>query len=327
MRFDLGLGRLPKPVAWALKILVAAACVYLVVRKVPWLSVGPALRQCDFLYIAVSLLLTFAVAGANAMRWKLLLRHPDLALHKYLYFVLLGQFFNLFLPTYVAAEAVKVLAFGRKYGGTQENIGIALITKFTGMSIQMAMGGIGLALYAEELGQRGVFGRIRPGTVTLLALATAALAAGGAIWWFRHSLKAQTWFRTILDIAKDRKLVAQTVFWTAAIQIMAAASSYCLFMSLWPETRFWEVVLFTTLILAALSLPFGFGGVGVREYLNLLLFTDVGGIPAHITFAVNIVGYIPVLATALAGGLWMAFRRGKLALGDSRGPGDGGLNP
>lgn len=319
MKFDLGLGRLPKPVAWALKGLVAAACVYLVVRKVPWASVGPSLRQCDYTYIALSVVLTFAVAGANAMRWKLLLRQPDLALHKYLYFVLLGQFFNLFLPTYVAAEAVKVVAFGRKYGGTQVNIGIALITKLTGMAIQLLMGGVGLALYAGELGERGLFGRVRPGPgmLSLAALTAAGLAAAAAVWWFRHSLKAQTWFRTILDIARDRKLVAQTVFWTALIQIMAAACSYCLFMSLWPDTRFWEVVLFTTLILAALSLPFGFGGVGVREYLNLLLFTDVGGIPAHITFAVNIVGYIPLLASALSGGLWMAFRRARLGFRDS----------
>lgn len=306
-----GKRRIPKPLAWVLKGLVAAACLYMVFQKVPWSDVGPALRRCNFTYVLLSILITYAVVVANALRWKALFRRPDMPLRKFLYFVFLGQFFNLFLPTSVAAEALKVLAFGRKYGSTQENIGIALLTKTTGMAIQLLMGGIGLLLYAGELGDRGLFGRIRPGTASILGLSAAILVGGAAVWWFRHSLKAQTWFRTILEISRDRRLVASTVFWTALIQLLAASSSYCLFLSLWPDTRFWEVVLFTTIILGALTLPLGFGGVGVREYLNLLMFTDVGGIPAHVTFAVSMVGYIPILCIALTGGAWMLFRKFK----------------
>ncbi len=143
-----GKRRIPKPLAWALKGLVAVACLYMVFHKVPWIDVGPALRRCDPAYVLLSILITFAVVIANALRWKALFRRPDMPLRKFLYFVFLGQFFNLFLPTYVAAEALKVLAFGRKYGSTQENIGIALLTKTTGMAIQLLMGGVGLLLYA-----------------------------------------------------------------------------------------------------------------------------------------------------------------------------------
>lgn len=302
--------RLPAPVAWALKALIAAACIAFVVHKVPWSQVGPALERCRYGLIALAVALQFAVAVANAARWKLLARGtPDLPLHKFLYFVLMGQFTNLFMPTYVAAEAVKVFAFGRKYGGTQENIGIALLSRSAGMAVQALMAGVGFALYARELRDRGVFARARLDATTL-GLGLAAIAALiAAAWWFRRGLKAQVWFKTIMSISRDRGLLMRTLGWTLLIQLLAAGSSYCLFLSLWPDTHFWQVVLFTTLILAALSLPFGFGGVGVREYLNLLFFTEVGGIPAHITFAVNIVGYAPVLAVALTGGAWMAFRR------------------
>lgn len=303
--------RLPAPLTWALKLLIAAACVAFVAHKVPWKQVGPALAQCRYGFIVLAVALQFAAAAANAARWKLLARTPGLGLPKYLYFVLLGNFSNLFLPSYVAAEAVKVVAFGRKYGGTQENIGIALLSRSMGMLVQAAMGGVGLALYARDLARRGVFAKAEINGRTLLLIG-AALALGAAIAWaFRRKLKAQVWLRTVVDIARDRRLVAGTLFWTLLIQLLAAVSAYCLFLSLWPDTRFWQVVLFTTLILAALSLPFGFGGMGVREYLNLLLFTDVGGIPAHITFAVNIVGYAPMLAVALSGGAWMAYRKIK----------------
>lgn len=306
-----GSGRFPKPLLWILKILVAAACVAFVIRKVPWQSVGPTLRQCDYAFILFSFLLQYAAAVANAFRWKALLRQPGLALHKFLYFVLLGQFFNLFLPSFVAGEALKVIAFGRKYGGVQENIGIALLSKFTGMLVQLSIGGVGLFLYWKEVREGGLFDRLHLEYPLLLASGVGAAALAGAVWWFRRSLKAQTWVRTIVAISRDRKLLARTVFWTALIQFLAAASSYCLFLSLYPEARFWHIALFTTIILAVLSLPFGFGGVGVREYMNLLLFTDVGGIPAQITFAVGILGYIPVVGIALTGGAWMAFRKLK----------------
>lgn len=301
--------RLPEWASWSLKLLAAAACIAFVARKVPWSQVGPALSYCRYEYVALATAVQFAMAFANAARWKFLARTPGLGLAKYLYFVLLGNFFNLFVPGSVAAEAVKVVAFGRKYGGTQENIGIALLSKTAGMLVQAGLGGIGLVLYAHALAERGVFAKARLEGRALALVAAAAAAAILAVWVFRHSLRAQIWFRTMVSIARDRRLAAGALFWSALIQVGASAGVYFLFLSLWPATPFWQVVLFTTLAMAALSLPFGFGGVGVREYLNLVLFTDLGGIPPQITFAVTVIGYVPMLIVAFSGGAWMAFRK------------------
>lgn len=301
----------PKPVSWLLKASIAVACIFLVIHKVPWKTVYPTLGKCNFWFILLSIALQYAVALTSAIRWKILLQHTELSLKKFLYFVFLGQFFNLFLPTYIAAEAIKVYAFGKKYGGTQENVGISLLTKFSGMIVQIFMGGFGLLLFAKKLKEHDLFSHIKLSTLAFSVGVPFIILALLLFWYWRDKIKTQAWYQTILSILKNRKLFYQNLLLTTLIQFLAAASSYFLFLSLWPDTHFWEVVLFTTIILGMLSLPFGFGGVGVREYLNLLLFTDVGGIPSHVTFAVNIVGYIPVFTIALTGGLWMTIRKLK----------------
>jgi hypothetical protein len=125
--------------AWKtpLKAAVALAAAYLVYRKVPFASVGPAMARCRPEFLVLVVLMNYATSVAQAWRWKLFLRDSDLPLHKFLYFIFMGLFVNLFLPTSLAADAVKVVAFGRKYGDTQRNIGITLLAKAQGMLVQL----------------------------------------------------------------------------------------------------------------------------------------------------------------------------------------------
>ncbi|MDB5049028.1 MAG: hypothetical protein JWO30_2099 [Fibrobacteres bacterium] len=298
-----------KPLINPLKAVVAIAAALLVYHKVPFASVGPAVAKCRLEFLVLVLVLQLGTVLAQAIRWKTFLRGSDLPLRKFLYFVFLGLFFSLFMPSALASDAVKVFAFGRKYGGTQENIGIALLSKLEGMLVQLAFGAIGLALYADELAAKGAFARLhldgRAPAIGALALAAVAISA----WFFRKRWPAQTWLRTMWDLARDRKLLWQTFSLSFAIQSLSALSLYFLMLSLYPPARLWEIVLLSTAAQAVLLLPFAFGGVGVREFLNLLLFTDIAGIPADTVLAASLLGYVPWVLMALIGGTWMAFRK------------------
>lgn len=299
----------PRPWLKPLKAAVAIAAAYLAFRKVPFASVGPAILECRLEFLALVLALQLATLSAQAVRWKLFLRGSGLRLRKFLYFVFLGQFFSLFMPSALASDALKVAAFGRKYGGIQENIGIALLSKLEGMLIQLAFGAIGLVLYADELASKGAFAHLHPDglAIAIGALAVAVLAA--VAWTTRKRWPAQTWPRTMWELARDRKLLLQTFFLSFSIQLLSAWSLYFLFLSVYPAARFWEIVLLITVVQAVLLIPFAFGGVGVREYLNLLLFTGIAGIPADTVLAASLLGYVPMVLMALMGGAWMAFRR------------------
>ena len=298
-----------KPWIKPLKAVVAISALYLVFRKVPFASVGPALANCRLDLLALVLALQIATVVAQAVRWKMLLRGSGLPLQKFLYFVFMGQFLSLFVPSALASDAMKVVAFGRKYGGTQENIGIALLSKLEGMLVQLIFGAIGIALYADELTAKGAFAHLHlNGKLPALSAAAAGVAALLA-WVFRKRWLGQTWLRTIWTLAQDRKLLWQTFSLSFTIQSLSAFGLYFLMLSVQPGVRFWEIVLLTTVTQAVLLLPFAFGGVGVREYLNLLLFTDIAGIPANTVLAASLLGYVPWLCMALIGGAWMAYRK------------------
>jgi uncharacterized membrane protein YbhN (UPF0104 family) len=93
------------------------------------------------------------------------------------------------------------------------------------------------------------------------------------------------------------------------IQVVTIFAMWLLFKSLIPEVRLWQVVLFPGIIQMILLLPISFGGMGVREYLNILFYSDIAGLPRDTVFAVSLLGYVPTLSLALWGWGWMMFRR------------------
>ena len=295
-----------KVLTWA----AFAFALFLVATKVPFRELGPVLKRCRWEFLVGAVLVQYPLAYVQALRWKLLFQKQQLPLHKFLYFVFLGAYFNLFLPSSVLSEAGKVLAFGQKYGDLQENVGIALFNKAIGFFLQFALGVIGLILYAQEFRQKGISLDLhlqRPSLWFAAAIITVIGTYAG--WrWLARGLK-QTWARTFLDLARNKPMLVKTILLTAAIQLLSVLSGYLAFKSLYPEIHFWQIVFFSTIIVAVLLLPFSLGGLGVREYLNLLLYSDIGGIPSGIVFAANLLGYVPLLAAAATGFIWMISRR------------------
>lgn len=302
------------PLVSALKWLVAAVAIYIVANRVSMPGIWPAVKAADPLPLFACLVLVLLVSVLNAYRWKVLLRAPDLGLMKYLYFVFVGHFCNLFMPSSLASEAVKVIAFGRRYGNLQQNVGLTLVARGMGMLGQLLIGAMALALYFRELRDLDLFSRLSINwlwpAIGALGLATVGVLA----FLYRRKLAAQEWVRTVARISRDGNLLAKTAALTAIIQVLSALSGYCLYLSVFPDAPFGKVVLFILIIQAILMIPFSMGGVGVREYLVILFFSDLGGMPPDAAMAANLLGYIPLIILAAAGGVWILFRRHEGAL-------------
>lgn len=297
------------PLVTALKWILAAVAVALVVRKVSIPGIVPALRSAHALPLAASVATIFLASVLIAWRWKTLLEAPELGLRKYLYFIFVGHFFNLFLPSSVAAEAVRVVAFGNRYGNLQRNIGVSLVARGMGAVAQLAVGGLALALYFRELSATGLFRRLQTPWPWLAAAVAAVALGAGAAWKFRTRLRSQAWVSAMIEISRDRRRVAVTAALTVGIQILSALSGYFIFLSEFPHAPFGKVVLFILIIQAILMIPFSLGGVGVREYLVLLFFSDLGGMPSETVLAANLLGYVPLVLLAATGGIWMLYRQ------------------
>ncbi len=301
---------IPGPVLTALKWLLAAEAIWLAARKVSLPGILPALAQARWWVLGLCIFLHGTVSILNAYRWKILIRAEHLGLGKFLYFIFVGHFFNLFMPSSVASEAIKVYAFGRKYGNLQQNVGITLVGRFMGMLAQFAVGAGALALYYRELKERDVFSRSPVVSVWIWILIAAATTAGiSGLYAYRQMLARQPWIKAMMDVFRDGTLVAKTAAVTVAIQVLSALTGYTLYLCVFPQAPLGKIVLFILIIQMILMLPFSLGGVGVREYLVILFFSDLGGMPPDASIAANLLGYVPLVLFAAIGGAWILFRK------------------
>ena len=298
-----------KPWINALKLILTFTAVILIARRVDLSSLLPTLRQCRGGYLLLSLAAQVGVSFLFAWRWRLMLHIPGLRLRKYLYFVYLGYFFNAFLPSTASSDAIRVLAFGRKYGAIQASIGVNLLARGMGLLFQILVGAAAVAIFRDQVRQLHLMRKIafdyRAGLAMLALAALLAIVA----YRFRGALARQKWVLEIGRVLADRRLLLQGAVVTLMIQLVSMLGLWLMFRSLYDGVALWQIILFPAIIQTVLVLPISFGGVGVRDYLNILLYSEVAGIPRDITLAVSILGYLPTVLFALAGWIWMVFRR------------------
>jgi glycosyltransferase 2 family protein len=286
----------------------------LIARKIDFHTLVPLLKQCRWEFLLLSALSMVAGSLLATYRWKILWNRPELAFRKYLFFVYMGYFFNSFLPSAAISDTIRVLAFGHKYGSLQQNIGVNLFARGIGFAMQLGFSVLSLIYFRQDLQQLDFFHRMKWNSFSVALASACLLAAVGAAFFFRAWLFRQPWMLEIGRLLKDRRLVVITIILSALLQFSSILSTWLVFLSVYPEAKLWQITFFLAIIQIILILPISFGGLGAREYLCILFFSDIGGMPKDSTFAASILGYIPVLTLALAGGLWMAFRKHKLAL-------------
>ncbi|MEO6097428.1 MAG: lysylphosphatidylglycerol synthase transmembrane domain-containing protein [Fibrobacteria bacterium] len=286
----------------------------MIARKIDFHTIAPLLKQCRWEFLLLSALSMVAGSLLTAYRWKILWNRPELAFRKYLFFVYMGYFFNSFLPSAAISDAIRVLAFGQKYGSLQQNIGVNLFARGIGFAMQVGFSVLSLIYFRRDLQKLDFFQSMKWNSLSV-ALAFVILVAGiGAAFFFRVKLFRQPWMLEIGRLMRNRRLLFITIILSALLQFSSIISTWLVFLSVYPEAKLWQITFFLAIIQIILILPISFGGLGAREYLCILFFSDIGGMPKDSTFAASILGYLPVLSLALAGGLWMAFRKHKLAL-------------
>jgi uncharacterized membrane protein YbhN (UPF0104 family) len=297
-----------------LKWVLTLLALILIVRKIDFHAIVPLLKQCRWEFLVLSALSMVGGSLLAAYRWKILWNRPELAFRKYLFFVYMGYFFNSFLPSAAISDTIRVLAFGHKYGSLQQNIGVNLFARGIGFAMQVGFSVISLVYFRRDLQQLDFFQHMKWNSAGI-ALASACLLAGiGVAFYFRARLLRQPWMVEIGRLLRNRRLLSITIVLSALLQFSSIIGTWLVFLSVYPDAELWQITFFLAIIQIILILPISFGGLGAREYLCILFFSDIGGMPKDATFAASILGYLPVLALALAGGLWMAFRKHKLAL-------------
>lgn len=303
---------LPKPFWVALKLIVTAVAIWLVWNKIDFSALGPPLREARFAWLAVFIALQYAVMYLNAARWRCLMAIPDTPLRKYLYYVFVGTFLALVLPSAALAEGARTYAFGRRYGGVQENFAAILFARLSGFVIQVVIMIVAVLMARDTIAALPLWTTFAFDPLPVYA-AAAALLVGGAVAWRFFRLRLVSFWRAFAAyLASDRSArirLARVLGYSLLIQVVTMLGVWVIFRVVGASVGFWHVAVIPTLVQLILLLPVSFGGVGVREYLNVMLFSRLAGVPAETTLAASLLLYVSWIMLAATGGLWYMFRR------------------
>lgn len=293
-----------------LKIAVTLVAIALLVPRIPFSDVVESLRSVKPGYLAISFLCFSCGAGFQALRWRQLIGRPEIPLHKYLYFVFATYLYNLLLPSAFLADALRVSLFGRKYGQLQENAAVAIFSRLMGFVVAGVVSLIGLVLMLPELEQAGFFARLRLAPSLMLVAPAALILLAGALYALKRlrNHRMFIWFRYLVEIVHNPRTMLITLFLTIAIQLASNLAAYFVFAAVTETVPVGQVLFFVNLTQLILVLPVSFGGIGVRDYLNVLLFSEIGGMPTEIVLSAGFLGYVVTLVLAGMGGAWIVFR-------------------
>jgi len=299
-----------------LKIVVSAGLmIYLLVFQVDLERLWQVVSQARWAYLIVAMMLMILGTALRAVRWQVLLQAVDMTVPLkrlvYLYFV--GAFFNIFLPTGLGGDAVKMAELARSTRRAPEAIGTTLVDRATGLWVLFV-----LALLALPFS----YTLLPEGWAPIVALGTLGGAVGG---WVVMGTPLVPWLGSKVRLPGQEKLerfyrsvsrlgyraLGKACLVSLVFDLLLILFNVLIAKGLNIDQPLGIFVLFTPIISFSLALPISIGGLGVREQTYVLLFGPLG-ISKTAAAAMSLANYtLTNLVIGLLGGLLYALEGTK----------------
>ncbi|HHH41765.1 MAG TPA: flippase-like domain-containing protein [Chloroflexi bacterium] len=303
------IGRLGRRRGAIFRLLVSLGVLTFVLTTIGLERIGQVLLTASPGPILLAFLLFVAGIVVRAARWRVLLRalgvHVPFGRLVHLYFA--GTFFNAFLPSGFGGDVVRVLEIAQEARAAAA-LGTVVVDRMTGLMVLFAM-----ALLALPFSRR-----LLPWEVWLAigGMAAAGLVAGGLVLhgrWLRRlgdrlpgpfSLTGSGALARAYDAvtACGWRAVGQALALSLVFNTLLILVNYLTALAVGMRLSLVYFLLFVPVFSVMLILPVSIGGLGVREGMAVLLFTQVG-VDRAVAVAASLAVYAVSRATGLLGGL------------------------
>jgi uncharacterized protein (TIRG00374 family) len=281
-------------------------------------EIADALRHADRTWILFGWLSYSVVEVIATVRWQMLLRIQGITLHWLRTFaiVMIGLFFNMFLPGLVAGDAVR-LYFVFKCAPRQKTratLSVAM-DRILGMLSVLFLAGLSIAVRFRWLSRSGATLHIVYLVLALLGVGSVSvLLLFGAVHFglLRRLPKRMPFRSAIAESGKALHLygshlgVMSVAFAiTVVAHIVYYLSFYCAAQSLHgtrsASLSVTDMLSIMPLVNTVTALPISFGGVGVRETLFQELLGNLAHVPAAISAVTASLGFVIQASWGLLG--------------------------
>ena len=257
-------------------------------------------------WILAMLVAATLVMAIQANRWKgLSVQGPEIPFKTYYAYTAMGYFFNNLLPTGFGGDAVKSLAFGKKFNQTSQSVSAVLLARIQGLLAMFLCFFIALpfALSKAEI----------PLVYTLIMTAASlACVIFILLCLFSDKLSIPQFIsnkfsfigklqNSLSIYRKHKKQILLSSLDSLWLQLLTLFIAYAYFRAVGVDIDISILVVFTSITIVISMVPISLNGIGVREGTQVALFTGILGIPAPVVLSAGLLGYIPLLFQAAQG--------------------------
>ena len=302
-------GSAKKILSGVLKAVISIGGLIYIFYKVPFADVCGHWTVQAFPWIALILFCTLFSMFIQANRWRglLLEEGKKIKFRTFYAYIALGYFFNNLLPSGFGGDAVKTIAFGRRFGNMANSVAAVAISRVMGLLAMFLCFFATLPFVVARYDIPAIY----TGAVCAVALLSAFIIVGGlfsdkikipasVLSRVPFFAKLQDAFSIYRGYKKAFLLSGLDSIW---LQISSIAIHYAYFQAVGVPVDLATITVFMTITITVSMLPISINGIGLREGVNVSLFTGLLGIPADTVLAAALLGYIPMLFQAIQGAI------------------------
>ena len=290
-----------------LKISVSFGGLAYIFWKIPFQEVSKHWTSAALPWIVVILVTTFLSMCVQANRWKGLLldNAKGIRFRTFYAYIALGYFFNNLLPSGFGGDAVKTIAFGKRFGNMANSVAAIVISRIMGLIAMFLCFFIALPFVISRYDIPAIY----TVAVSLFALASVIIIVGGL---FLDKIRLPQKFtqrypflgklQEAFSIYRShKKAFFLSIVDSVWLQALSIAMHYAFLRAVGIEIGLDVVTVFTTIVVTITMLPISINGIGIREGVQVSLYSGLLGLPADTVLASTLLGYIPLIFQAAQG--------------------------
>ena len=265
-------------------------------------------------WILAMLVAATLVMAIQANRWKgLSVQGPEIPFKTYYAYTAMGYFFNNLLPTGFGGDAVKSLAFGKKFNQTSQSVSAVLLARIQGLLAMFLCFFIALP-FALNQAEIPIAYTITMTVALLACMVIVVLCLFSDKIPIPHFLTDRLAFipklqNSLSIYRKHKKQILLSSLDSLWLQLLTLFIAYAYFRAVGVDIDISILVVFTSITTVISMVPISLNGIGVREGTQVALFTGILGIPASVVLSAGLLGYIPLLFQAAQGAVVLLARK------------------
>ena len=311
-----------------LRLGLSVALLFYLFKKVDVVKMIDILKEANFIYLLVALLLMFVIYFLILIRWNIFIRYLGIKVpfKSVARCFLIGAFFNLFLPTSTGGDVVKIIGLFQDTSEKTKVVASVLLDRVFGL---VALVLVSIIAFVSAY-------KIAYDEFLLIAIGAIFLGTTfGILFLFNerlYSFACQVFNRwpvvknklmelhyAIVLIKEKKQALFLAVGISCFVQALLAVTFYLIARGLHQDVGLIYCIIFVPLICVASAFP-SIGGLGVREVSSVYLFSKVG-VAAATAASMSLINFLFIVIIGLIGAMVyvcsLYYRRVQCCLSDS----------